>query len=132
MDSRDTARIRQRAEFDEKAMTLSYETVDKEGEFTVFTVKAIYVVCPLCDGKGRHVNPSIDSQGLTREDFDDDPDFREDYFSGMYDQECNECHGKRVVPIPDKRDLKAKEAIKLENDWAAEARNQARESEMGY
>ena len=132
MDCRVLACIRQRAEFDEKAMTLSYETEDDEGEESILTVKAVYNVCPVCKGKGTHVNPNIDSQGLTREDFDDDPDFRESYFSGAYDMECCECHGKRVVPIPDESDPQAKKAIKLEDEWAAEARNQVRESEMGY
>lgn len=132
MDCRVLASIRQRAEFDEKAMTLSYEIEDDDGEPSILTVKAVYEVCPVCEGKGTHVNPNIDSQGLTREDFDDDPDFRENYMSGMYDMECSECHGKRVVPTPDESDPQSKVAIKLEDEWAAEARNQARESEMGY
>lgn len=55
-------------------------------------------VCPTCDGKGSHVNPSIDANGLTAEDFYDDPDFAEDYSSGLYDVPCYECGGRRVVP----------------------------------
>ncbi len=58
-------------------------------------------VCPVCEGKGTHVNPNIDSGGLTADDFYDDPDFRENYFSGHYDQTCNRCQGKRVVPVID-------------------------------
>lgn len=61
----------------------------------------IYEVCPLCSGKGTHVNPSIDSHGLTAEDFHEDPGFREEYLSGRFDQTCNECHGDRVVPVVD-------------------------------
>lgn len=57
-----------------------------------------YAVCPTCEGRGSHVNPSIDSHGLTAEDFAEDPDFEEAYFSGAYDVRCAECHGKRVVP----------------------------------
>lgn len=57
-----------------------------------------FAVCPTCEGRGSHVNPSIDSQGLSAEDFDEDPDFREDYFSGAYDVPCAECRGNRVVP----------------------------------
>ena len=56
-----------------------------------------FIVCPVCGGKGTTVNPNIDAHGLTREDFDDDPDFAEDYNSGMYDQVCACCDGKRVV-----------------------------------
>ena len=58
-------------------------------------------VCDLCEGKGTHVNPSIDSNGLTAEDFDDDPDFREEYMSGRYDQQCNQCAGRTTVPVAD-------------------------------
>lgn len=60
-----------------------------------------YEVCPVCDGKGTHVNPAIDAGGLTREDWDDDPDFMDNYRSGMYDQQCNACKGRRVVPVVD-------------------------------
>jgi hypothetical protein len=43
------------------------------------------------------VNPSIDGNGLTSADFDEDPDFREAYFSGAYDVPCPWCHGQRVM-----------------------------------
>jgi len=56
-----------------------------------------FKVCPKCEGKGSHVNPSIDGNGLTYEDFENDPDFEEAYFAGNYDVECYECHGQRVV-----------------------------------
>jgi hypothetical protein len=82
--------------FDEKTMTA---TID-DGENEPIEVKCKYVVCEVCNGKGSHVNPSIDSHGLSREDFDEDPDFRENYFSGMYDVPCNECKGSRVLPEP--------------------------------
>jgi hypothetical protein len=57
-----------------------------------------YTVCPLCEGKGSHVNPSIDACGLTAEDFHNDPQFFEDYRSGVYDILCNLCSGLRVIP----------------------------------
>jgi len=56
-----------------------------------------FSVCPVCRGRGTHVNPSIDSHGLSREDFENDPDFAEDYFSGVYDVVCYECDGANVV-----------------------------------
>lgn len=58
---------------------------------------AKYEVCCRCDGHGKYVNPNIDGNGLTREDFDADPDFRENYFSGMYDVTCDVCNGQRVT-----------------------------------
>jgi hypothetical protein len=56
-----------------------------------------WLVCPVCRGNGETVNPNIDCNGLTREDFDEDPDFAEDYRSGVYDITCAACHGARVL-----------------------------------
>ena len=56
-----------------------------------------FAVCPTCDGNGTHVNPSIDSEGISAEQFYEDPDFEEAYFSGAYDVACAECGGQRVV-----------------------------------
>lgn len=53
-------------------------------------------VCPVCDGEGKHVNPNIDSNGLSAE-MENDPDFMDDYRSGVYDTQCNYCKGLRVV-----------------------------------
>lgn len=60
-----------------------------------------WAVCPVCKGRGSHVNPSIDAGGICRELFDDDPDFADQYWNGDYDQTCTRCEGKRVVPEVD-------------------------------
>jgi len=83
--------------FDERQMVLV--VTDDEGE--ELELPARYDVCDTCHGTGSHVNPSIDSHGLSRDDFDEDPDFAEDYFRGVYDVSCHECHGRRVVPVVD-------------------------------
>ena len=57
-----------------------------------------WIVCSLCEGRGEYVNPSIDSHGLSREDFDEDPEFRSDYFSGVYNMPCELCKGRAVEP----------------------------------
>jgi hypothetical protein len=67
------------------------------------TIHVRYEVCPTCDGRGKHVNPSIDAHGIPQRRFDRDPQFAREYHSGMYDQACNECDGERVVPRPDPR-----------------------------
>lgn len=54
-------------------------------------------ICPACCGNGHCVNPNIDAHGLTAEDFAEDPDFAEDYFSGAYDQPCAACKGSGKV-----------------------------------
>ena len=61
-----------------------------------------FEVCPVCVGKGSHVNPSIDAHGISAEEFQEDPDFRDDYMSGKYDVPCYECHGLRVVEVVDR------------------------------
>lgn len=86
-------------------------------------------VCPVCRGNGSHVNPSIDAGGLTSADFADDPDFADDYMSGMYDVPCNRCSGKRVVPSVAWDVLTDEEASayrqQLEDDAAADAAQRA-------
>lgn len=73
-----------------------YEGVDIEEELPMK-----WGVCHVCDGKGKHVNPSIDAGGLSAEDFHDDPDFAEDYMRGTYDVTCNGCNGRTTVPVVD-------------------------------
>ena len=104
--------------------------VDEEGQGQIIArieIPATYEVCGTCEGKGSHVNPSIDAHGLTANDFYDDPDFREEYFSGRYDVACYECKGKRVVPEftkdPTPRQKQAIEHVysELDSDAAFEA-----------
>jgi hypothetical protein len=74
---------------------------------------ARFEVCGRCDGHGMHTNPVIDGNGLSREDFDNDPEFEEGYFSGVYDIQCECCHGARVVPVVDESKLTARQRTKL-------------------
>lgn len=60
-----------------------------------------FEICETCGGKGSHVNPSIDCNGLTSDDFYEDPDFAENYMHGNYDVPCYNCGGMRVVPTID-------------------------------
>ena len=90
--------------FVEATMSWNIEVTDEEtDEKELISLPAKYDVCGTCNGKGSHVNPSIDAHGISPEEFDEDPDFREEYLSGMYDVDCYECHGKRVVPVIDER-----------------------------
>ena len=78
------------------------------------------VACYLCSGKGRVVNPAVDGSGISREDFDEDPQFRSDYFEGVYDITCPDCHGKNVVLEVDRKatqpeSLELFDAIWIEN-----------------
>lgn len=63
------------------------------------TKTARRAVCPSCEGEGKYVNPSVDSQGLTADDFNEmGDDFADDYMSGAYDVKCSQCGGQGTVP----------------------------------
>ncbi len=111
---------------------------DEEGESSSHELPAKFEVCGTCEGRGRHVNPSIDSEGISAEQFAEDPDFEESYFAGHYDQTCVECDGLRVVPTIDLDHCSAEEkAIAAEHadqesaayDYETE---RAAERRMGY
>tara|TARA_B100000949_G_scaffold137679_1_gene121085 strand:+ start:1061 stop:1519 length:459 start_codon:yes stop_codon:yes gene_type:complete len=77
-----------------------------------------WIVCSICDGRGEYVNPSIDSNGLSREDFDEDPEFRQDYFSGVYNMTCELCQGRAVQPEFDEDyTIGAKELMKARDNF---------------
>ena len=80
-------------------------------------VPAKFEVCGQCQGNGTHVNPSIDGHGLTREDFDADPDFEEQYFSGVFDVRCYECKGERVVKVPNWDAMTEEQRERVEDHW---------------
>jgi len=100
---------------------------DHEGEMVEVTEQLPwrFEVCGLCRGNGKHVNPAVDAGGLTREDFDADPDFAEDYFSGTYDVTCARCSGKRVEQVIDHDALTKDQATALEVQAKAEAEYRA-------
>lgn len=88
---------------------IQWETVNDEGAEIVMEIPAKYEVCPRCEGRGTHVNPAIDEHGISPEEFAEDPDFEEAYFSGRYDVACEMCKGLRVILVPD--ETKADKAI---------------------
>jgi hypothetical protein len=120
---------------DTRRMTATFTVEDENGEEIAHEVRLTFEVCGTCDGRGTHVNPSIDSHGLTRDDFDEDPDFAEDYWSGRHDVRCAECGGERVVPVVDP-DATAPEVLaaylRREQDAWDDARETARARELGY
>ena len=114
----DDARVRasmvktalQNIEFDEQRMVLVIikeealcDECDKESPDCSdcdptkrFEVPARFEVCSTCKGKGSHVNPSIDSHGITGDEWDEWGYEEQDaYMNGAYDVTCNECNGKR-------------------------------------
>lgn len=94
-------------------------------------------LCDVCDGKGTHVNPNIDRQGLTGDDFHDDPDFFDNYRRGDYDIPCNRCGGRRVIAVVDEDACEAellkiyREDMDAQAEVDAEAAAEARHFERG-
>ena len=79
-------------------MTLhKFLSIDELGDIVQLPSKK--VVCPRCNGQGTHVNSAIDGNGLTYENFNDNPDFYSAYFKGRYDVICNTCNGQNVVDV---------------------------------
>jgi hypothetical protein len=85
---------------DERTMMADAIVYNDDGDEEVHEVPYRFEVCPTCDGHGVHVNPGIDCNGLTARDFEEDPDFQDEYLSGRYDVACYGCGGRRVVPVP--------------------------------
>jgi len=99
MDRRDLAASERWWDAIDKGRMRARVAFDNEDEVETW-VPIRFDICGSCDGKGAYVNPNIDRNGLTHEDFEEQgDDFREGYFSGMYDVTCNECLGDRVVPV---------------------------------
>jgi hypothetical protein len=134
MDSREVNRQWYES-FSEKTMKFTLNYPNDDGSFEDIEIPAKFEVCSVCDGKGSHVNPSIDSNGLSREDFDDDPDFEEAYFSGAYDVPCNCCKGNRVEPVVNFEALTPELRLKIQNfidSFYEYQRIEAHERKMGY
>lgn len=91
-------------EFECATMTPLYKEMEKisfEMDETLYLPFPCQMqVCGTCDGKGKHVNPSIDSHGISAAEWEEDwdEDDRDDYIGGLYDVTCYECHGANVVP----------------------------------
>lgn len=101
---------------------------DEDNNFAWVEFPGKFEVCDNCHGKGSHVNRAIDGNGLSQEDFDEDPDFREAYMSGVYDVSCDVCGGARVVLQPTTEDGQKAVAdvmrgyYEIEAEYAAERR----------
>jgi len=99
-----------------------------------------FVVCGTCGGSGTHVNPSIDSHGITMDEWDSEwsYDDQERYTSGFYDVQCYECNGKRVVPEIEKTrlDKRKMELVRLLEEHMQDridaAKERYHEVKMGY
>lgn len=73
-------------------------THEVDSEEIVYRLPARYVVCGHCSGTG---TSSAHLGAWTADEWSQESyEFREDYLNGLYDKECPECHGLRVVAVP--------------------------------
>jgi hypothetical protein len=96
-------------------------------------VYIVWEVCTVCDGRGSHVNPGIDADGITGSEMAElGPEFQRSYMRGDYDVPCYGCGGRRVEPVPSPDDpncARVRKRIGMRAEWAAE---EAWEARMGY
>lgn len=108
--------------------TISWTEYTEDDEEVLHELPAKFEVCHRCVGEGKHVNPNVDGHGISRDEFDEDPDFKEDYFSGVYDVQCHECQGNRVVPVLDEENCD-KEILKRYKEYLEDEYNYNQECE---
>jgi hypothetical protein len=115
----------------QRMITVPAWSADGNIEFIGVSLPARRVVCPVCEGERKHVNPAIDGNGLSADDFAQDPDFAESYFGGTYDVRCDYCKGRGFVDEVDEDACRSRLSwwkgllrhwnhLKLENDSRAE------------
>ena len=116
--------------------TKRIEYFDENGDEQSADLPAAMEVCDRCNGEGVHDHPAF-SNGLTREDFDEDTDFAESYFYSRYDVCCSRCKGLRVVAVVNEAALNAEQRaawacfLSDEADRAQSRREEAAERRTG-
>lgn len=84
---------------------------NEDGDEVTHTFPSTNEVCTRCEGYGTHLNPNIGEHAYSSEEFaesfpdDEDMGFnpREEYFKrgGIYDVQCETCHGNKVIEVAD-------------------------------
>jgi hypothetical protein len=61
-----------------------------------------WAICDACDGEGARAMGGRDFTGSEwRQACNDDPDFADHYFGGVYDTACDCCGGTGKIRVPD-------------------------------
>jgi hypothetical protein len=66
----------------------------------MLTLPGKRILCPRCEGEGRHVNPAID-EGITEEEWRETDWDDESRACGSYKVPCSKCRGEKVVIVLD-------------------------------
>lgn len=82
---------------------------NEEGEEMTVSFPAKNEVCPECEGSGFVLAGGLRGEAYTAEKFCEafEPEEREEYFrpGGMFDTQCDVCHGQNVIPVIDEEHL---------------------------
>lgn len=105
-------------------LTLIHE--DDEGFENEVIIPSKFEVCPRCEGHGTHLHSAIGEHAYSPEEFNEsffEDDEREAYFTrgGRYDVQCEECHGARVLLMPDEDRMSQETKDILEKHYRDEA-----------
>jgi len=93
---------------------------------------ACWEICWRCNGDGVHDHEEFN--GISPDEFAEDPDFFEDYMRGAYDVPCSICKGLRVVAAPDWDRISDEDTQAIEREQELDdkyAAMQAAERRMG-
>jgi DnaJ-class molecular chaperone len=109
-------------------MRLKYVDGNDEIEFDVPYKNEI---CSRCNGEGSHLNPNIGMHAYGQEEFEEafpEPEDKEQYFKrgGVYDVQCETCHGNKVVQVVDRARIQSKEVKAKLNAYDKYKREEAR------
>lgn len=111
--------------------TVSIE-VFEGGDLVTVALPAKFEVCWRCEGRGKHVNPSVDGHGISPEEFAEDPSFEEAYFDGVYDIQCEKCKGQRVLAVVDVEHLDEAQRRAFEEHEAQQIERQREEASEAW
>jgi DnaJ-class molecular chaperone len=82
--------------------TVEIELHTDNGEEETFTLPSKNIICDRCEGHGSYVNPNIDGNGITGDEWAQWSDEeQETYLSGGYDVTCEDCNGNGTLQVPD-------------------------------
>jgi RecJ-like exonuclease len=80
-------------------------------------------VCSECEGTGYTLCDGMKGHVYSAEEFNDtfDDEDRAHYFTrgGKYDQVCQECKGKNVVPVIDEQSLSSEQKAQFARQWVS-------------
>lgn len=94
---------------------ITFTHIDDNGDEMECELPAKWDICGRCEGNGKHVNPSIDENGISADEWNNEwhDDEKEAYFAGRYDVQCNECKGAGKLLVVDEESAERRDPALL-------------------